>query len=92
VLNELLEHDNTQVRTFVNGMLYSLLSRKSLREAAHSLGMQEILTYLMQNSDERFTKQIMYIMDQLNKEEDDDDALSDQNEEDADVDDIDEDP
>lgn len=27
VLNDLLEHENMQVRTFVNGMLYSLLSR-----------------------------------------------------------------
>ena len=27
VLNDLLEHDNLQVRTFVNGSLYSLLSR-----------------------------------------------------------------
>ena len=27
VLNDLLEHENMQVRTFVNGTLYSLLSR-----------------------------------------------------------------
>lgn len=32
VLNDLLEHENMQVRTFVNGTLYSLLSRQSLRE------------------------------------------------------------
>lgn len=56
MLNDLLEHDNMQVRTFVNGMLYSLLSRKSIREEAHKMGMQEILNYLMQHSDERFTK------------------------------------
>ena len=34
VLNELLEHENMQVRTFVNGTLYSLLSRPILKEQA----------------------------------------------------------
>jgi hypothetical protein len=47
VLNDLLEHENMQVRTFVNGMLYSLLSRRSIRESAHKMGMVDILTYLM---------------------------------------------
>ncbi|EAR84160.2 hypothetical protein TTHERM_00723450 (macronuclear) [Tetrahymena thermophila SB210] len=89
VLNDLLEHENMQVRTFVNGTLYSLLGRQSLREQARAMGMNEILTLLMESSDERFTKQIQYIMDQLNKEKPDDDALSDSNEEDNDVDDID---
>ena len=28
--------------------------------------MNEILTYLMQNSDERYRKQIQYILEQLN--------------------------
>jgi len=32
ILNDLLEHENMQVRTFVNGTLYSLLSRQVLRE------------------------------------------------------------
>jgi len=34
VLNELLEHENMQVRTFVNGTLYSLFSRATIREQA----------------------------------------------------------
>ena len=58
VLNDLLEHENMQVRTFVNGTLYSLLGRQSLREQANAMGMNEILSYLKENSDERFTKQI----------------------------------
>jgi hypothetical protein len=40
----------------VNGTLYSLLSRQILREKAKEMGMAEILTYLMENSDERFKK------------------------------------
>jgi hypothetical protein len=43
VLNDLLEHENMQVRTFVNGTLYSLFSIQSLREQAKALGMIEIL-------------------------------------------------
>lgn len=52
--------------------------------------MNEILSYLKENSDERFTKQIQYIMDQLNKQGNQDEGNeSDSNEEDNDVDDID---
>ncbi|KRX04691.1 Armadillo-type fold [Pseudocohnilembus persalinus] len=91
VLNDLLEHENMQVRTFVNGTLYSLLSRHSLREQAKAMGMGDILNYLKENSDERFKKQIQYIMDQLSQEkQEDNDAMSDAQDEDNDVDDIDE--
>lgn len=60
----------------------------------------DILKYLMENSDERFTKQIQYIMDQLSmadsKEKAENlsksqEALSESNDEDNDVDDLDED-
>ena len=34
VFNDLLEHENMQVRTFVNGTLYSLLSRPVFKEQA----------------------------------------------------------
>lgn len=39
VLNELLEYENDQIRTYVNGTLYSIFRRKSLRDQANSLGM-----------------------------------------------------
>lgn len=59
----------------------------------------DILKYLMENSDERFTKQIQYIMDQLSMDPLKDKSetmsksqtLSESNEEDNDVDDLDED-
>lgn len=61
--------------------------------------MMDILKYLMENSDERFTKQIQYIMDQLtsdiSKEKSEilskSQTLSESNDEDNDVDDLDED-
>lgn len=34
ILSQLMEHDNLQVRTHVNGTLYSILTRKSLKEQA----------------------------------------------------------
>lgn len=43
VLNDLVEHDNLQVRTYVNGTLYSIFTRRKLREEAKSLGMREVL-------------------------------------------------
>ena len=47
VLNELIENENLQVRTHVNGTLYSILTRKQLKSQAHQLGMLEMLEYLM---------------------------------------------
>jgi hypothetical protein len=83
VLSELIEHENMVVRTHVNGTLYSILTRKALKQQARSLGMQEMLFYLMENSDEQLKKQIQYILNQLNTEEakDGDTDAEDENEE-----------
>ena len=43
VLNNLLETENTQVRTYVNGTLYSVLTRPMLKEHAHAMGMLYIM-------------------------------------------------
>jgi len=58
VLTELIESENLQVRTHVNGTLYSILTRKSLKLQANQLGMSDMLQYVMQNSDEQFQRQI----------------------------------
>ena len=63
VLNDLVEHENLQVRTYVNGTLYSIFTRKKLREEAKELGMPEVLQYLMEQSDEQFKRQIQYILE-----------------------------
>jgi len=59
-LNDILEHENIQVRTFVNGSLYSLLTRPKLKEQARALGMKELLEVLAENQDEHIKKQIEY--------------------------------
>lgn len=43
VLSELIEHDNMVVRTHVNGTLYSILTRKSLKMQALELNMHKML-------------------------------------------------
>ncbi len=63
VLNNLVEHENLQVRTYVNGTLYSIFTRKTLRDEAKELGMPEVLEYLMNQSDDQFKKQIQYILE-----------------------------
>ena len=99
VLNDLVEHENLQVRTYVNGTLYSIFTRKKLREEAKELGMPEVLQYLMEQSDEQFKRQIQYILEQLNSNNDlkDDDQNKEEaksinaNEMEEDIDDEDED-
>ena len=52
VMNNLLENENHQVRSYVNGTLYSVLSRPLLRERALQMGMDEMMKQLMKDSDE----------------------------------------
>lgn len=52
VLSDLIEHENMVVRTHVNGTLYSILTRATLKLQAQELGMQNMLHYLLEQSDE----------------------------------------
>ena len=56
------------MRTYVNGTLYSIFTRKKLREQAKELGMPEVLQYLMNQVDDQFKRQIQYILEQLNNQ------------------------
>ena len=61
----MMEHDNLQVRTHVNGTLYSILTRQSLKQQANALGMLDMLMYLLRSSDEQMQRQVQYIYNQL---------------------------
>jgi hypothetical protein len=76
VLNEHLENENNQVRTYVNGTLYSVLESKRLREEAKALELDKALQYLLKNSEQNFMRQIEYVLTRLNKEEDDKETKS----------------
>ena len=49
VLTDMMEHENQYVSTHVNGTLYSILTRQSLKQQANALGMVDILMYLMKS-------------------------------------------
>lgn len=83
VLNELLENENDQIRTYVNGTLYSIFRRKSIRNQAKELGMDEILYFLLQNmppNEEHIKRQIQYILEQFDRDEEDSEESSDEEE------------
>ena len=65
VLNELIDYDNIQVKTYVNGCLYSLFSDKGMRSHALSMGMESQLEYLKQLSDDSLVKQIDFVIAKL---------------------------
>ncbi|CAD8158225.1 unnamed protein product [Paramecium octaurelia] len=89
VLFELIEYPNDQIRTFTNGTFYSMFSRRDLREYAYELNIPQELPKLLSISDDRFKKQIQYMIEQL--ESNDDDYDQSQLEEDNDVDDLEDD-
>jgi hypothetical protein len=80
LLYNLLEHDNSQVRTFVNGTLYSLLSRPILRNHALKLKFEDKLQHMIDISDEKFQKHYRYILNQLMSDTQEDPNLSEINE------------
>jgi LisH domain-containing protein ARMC9 len=65
ILNELIDHENVQVKTYVNGCLYSLFSDKKMREHAQNIGMESQLQYLKQMVDESLVKQIDFVIERL---------------------------
>ncbi|CAD8146486.1 unnamed protein product [Paramecium octaurelia] len=86
VLFELIEYPNDQIRTFTNGTFYSMFSRRDLRDYAYQLNIPQELPKLLTVSEEKFKKQIQYMIEQLESNEDDYDES--QMEEDNDVDDL----
>ena len=82
VLSDLLEHEHESMglRTYINGTLYSLLTRPKLREEAQALGLGDMLKTL-DLADEDFARQVRYIQQQLHSDALDT-AESDVNEED----------
>lgn len=83
-LVNLLEHSNPQARTYVNGTLYSVLTRPKIREKAAIIGLAEILNQLSRHSEEQFQRQIEYILRQLESTEADDTQSDDEEDEDED--------
>ncbi|KAF4097978.1 hypothetical protein G5714_021986 [Onychostoma macrolepis] len=85
VLTELLGHENHEIRYYVNGALYSILSMPEIQEEAKQMSMEEILRCYSKEENPELNRQIEFIIKQLNSadipehepesddEEDDDD-------------------
>ncbi|KAJ3260133.1 LisH domain-containing protein armc9 [Boothiomyces macroporosus] len=73
ILNELIDHDNIQVKTYVNGCLYSLFADSKMREYGQSIDMESQLKCLKQSADESLAKQIDFVIEKLLDEEVEDD-------------------
>jgi len=65
ILNDLIDHDNIQVKTYVNGCLYSLFADSEMRQQAQNIGMESQLQYLKQMADESLAKQIDFVIAKL---------------------------
>nr|XP_036853663.1 lisH domain-containing protein ARMC9 isoform X2 [Manis javanica] len=66
VLSDLLGHENHEIQPYVNGALYSILSIPSIREEARAMGMEDILRCFSKEGDAEMTRQIEFIIKQLN--------------------------
>lgn len=64
-LRDYINHQNIDIRTYVNGTMYSLFSRPSLRALALEMGFEERLKALAESSDEAFAKRYEYVLQQL---------------------------
>jgi len=54
LLFKMLDHKNEQVRTYINGILYSVLSRKSIKMVAKKMNLENVLDNLTENAEDRF--------------------------------------
>ncbi|XP_063965365.1 lisH domain-containing protein ARMC9-like isoform X3 [Lytechinus pictus] len=90
VISDLLGHEDNEIRPYVNGTLYSILSVPDIREEAKSMGMEEILKCFIKEDTPEMNRQIHFIIKQLNSDvigdEVDSDDEDEEDEEDQDQD------
>ncbi|XP_022090027.1 lisH domain-containing protein ARMC9-like isoform X3 [Acanthaster planci] len=92
VLSDLLGHEDQEIRPYVNGTLYSILSVQEIREEAKAMGMEETLKCFIKEDTPEMNRQIHFIIKQLNTDvvtedvESDDEEEEEEGEEDQDQD------
>lgn len=64
-----IEHESLQVRTYINGTLYSLLTMPALKEQARAYGLSDMIAHLLATTDEQIARQLRYILDQLSNDQ-----------------------
>ncbi|KAF7703148.1 hypothetical protein HF521_022155 [Silurus meridionalis] len=81
VLKDLLGHESREIRYFVNGALYSILSVPTLRQEAKEMSLEEILRCYMKEDNPELNRQMEFIIKQLNSEDTPKDELESEDEE-----------
>ena len=81
IILKFLKYENIQILTCINGILYSLLKKKKIRELAKIYEIEKHLNELKKFNDEQLNKQIKYIIDELNNYSDNNDYNGDNKEE-----------
>ncbi|PRP80645.1 hypothetical protein PROFUN_10700 [Planoprotostelium fungivorum] len=69
VLGKLMRHDNTKIRTFVHGTLYSIFAVPSLKEVALRIKFDHILEREIEEGPEEFQTQIEHILNKLRSDD-----------------------
>ncbi|XP_044178545.1 lisH domain-containing protein ARMC9-like isoform X2 [Acropora millepora] len=69
IMSDLLGHENQEIRPYVNGTLYSILALPAVKEEARALGMEEILNCFLKDDNPDMTRQIQFIIQQLNSDD-----------------------
>ncbi|XP_047665869.1 lisH domain-containing protein ARMC9 isoform X2 [Tachysurus fulvidraco] len=69
VLSDLLGHENHEIRYYVNGALYGILSVPTLRQEAKEMSLEEILRCCMKEQNPELNRQMEFIIKQLNSED-----------------------
>uniref|UniRef100_A0A8C5C5N5 Armadillo repeat containing 9 n=1 Tax=Gadus morhua TaxID=8049 RepID=A0A8C5C5N5_GADMO len=82
VLTDLLGHENPEIRPYVNGALYSILSLPSVRQEAREMSMEEILGCYSKQENPELNRQIEFIIKQLNSAEEEESQSDDEEEDD----------
>ena len=81
ILIKFLNYDNIQILTCINGMLYSLVKKKKIRELVKNYGIEQKLNDLKKYNNEHINKQIKYITDELNNYSNENNDYNDEEEE-----------
>ena len=81
IIIKFLNYENIQILTCINGILYSLLKKKKIRELAKDYEIEQKLNELKKFNNQQLNKQIKYIIDELNNYSDNNDCNADSKDE-----------
>ncbi len=65
VLKPLIQRDNPQIKTYINGTLYSLFTSRTLKEEARKSGFPDLLQKMIRSQNEEIGNQLRFMLGQL---------------------------